>query len=162
MSTLDIFHYFKGNFEMYILISFFILNKSTFSYFSITMVVDVPFVQWVYVTQRSKLSIGRSFYYLETTDNQKEIVATVAQEGFTTIMFKASQRFLQDYREVLPLGEESEWNSEDRFTKWLDAIIYHSFLLYSSPGKLFWSWCNNFLMCLFSYYFPFKFEINTP
>lgn len=51
-------------------------------------------------------------------------------------MYKASQRFLQNYRDVLPIGDESEWNSEVKFIKWLDALIYHSFLLHSNPGTI--------------------------
>lgn len=54
----------------------------TFYTCKVPMAANVPFIQWVYVTQRSKLSITRSFYYMETTESQKEIVATVTTKGF--------------------------------------------------------------------------------
>ncbi|KAI8551269.1 hypothetical protein RHMOL_Rhmol06G0172400 [Rhododendron molle] len=39
--------------------------------------------------------------------------------------------FLEDYREILPLGTVVEWNFSCQLGAWLDDIVYHSFVRYS-------------------------------
>lgn len=100
------------------------------------MVINAPFIQWVFVYRQSKLSPKRALFYLETSDGQEEVVAAIVNNVSATPTFKASPRFLQLFRELLPAGGASEWYCEEDFLKWLEAIIYHSFLIFSLAGKI--------------------------
>lgn len=100
------------------------------------MAINAPFIQWAFVYQQSKLSPKRAVFYLETSDGQMEVVAAIVINGSATPTFKASPRFLQLFREILPTGGASEWSCEKDFLEWLEAIIYHSFLIFSLAGKI--------------------------
>ncbi|KAG5561983.1 hypothetical protein RHGRI_004875 [Rhododendron griersonianum] len=49
-------------------------------------------------------------------------------------MFHFDIGFVQDYRNILPLGHVLMWNYSFQLNAWLDDIVYHSFVRYNNKG----------------------------
>lgn len=50
------------------------------------------------------------------------------------IVHKADMDFLDAYADEFPLGNLIEWHLHSELIKWIESIIYYSFLRHSIPG----------------------------
>ncbi|KAG5528027.1 hypothetical protein RHGRI_028831 [Rhododendron griersonianum] len=71
------------------------------------------------------------YYYLLTTQTQKEIAAVSCPREDGRMVFKPHGTFIESYVPHLMLGGELEWESEDNLAVWLNVVVHNSFM-YSS------------------------------
>lgn len=98
------------------------------------MVLQVPFVRWTYVRHRPRESRNKGEFYVVTGDGRTELAGAAVGRGVNHLVYRAIGYFVINYRDILPLGNNFCWYLKREMVAWLNALIYHSFLLCSSPG----------------------------
>ncbi|KAI8543778.1 hypothetical protein RHMOL_Rhmol08G0244800 [Rhododendron molle] len=98
------------------------------------MVVDAPFVRWDIIRHDSAGSTRAGVYYLETAQGDRVVCAVAIPCEGNRMTYRPYDSFLEDYRAVLPSARVLEWNFRFQLAKWLDGILYYSFLQYSEEA----------------------------
>ncbi|KAF7119306.1 hypothetical protein RHSIM_Rhsim13G0221100 [Rhododendron simsii] len=74
------------------------------------MVVHVPFVHWAHVKNPALASLITAVFYLQTAGGQRVVCALALRDERNRITYRAFDNFLEDYRQILPLGGAIQWN----------------------------------------------------
>ncbi|KAI8534344.1 hypothetical protein RHMOL_Rhmol10G0082700 [Rhododendron molle] len=96
------------------------------------MVVDAPFVRWDIIRHNSAGSTRAGVYYLETAQGDRVVCAVAIPCEGNRMTYRPYDSFLEDY--LLPSACVLECNFRFQLAKWLDGIVYYSFLQYSEEG----------------------------
>ncbi|KAI8531347.1 hypothetical protein RHMOL_Rhmol11G0129500 [Rhododendron molle] len=98
------------------------------------MVLRVPFVRWARIKNPSPTSPRAALLYLQTAEGTKVSCALAIRGPKNRITYTAFGAFLDEYRQILPLGAVTQWRFSSMFAQWLDGLLYHSFLLCTEEG----------------------------
>lgn len=98
------------------------------------MILCAPFVRWGCVQNPHITSPRATLFYLENAQGEKFSCALAIRGPKNRITYKAFDSFLDDYCEILPLGNAKQWRFRAMLAQWMDGIIYHSFLWCSKQG----------------------------
>ncbi|KAG5521842.1 hypothetical protein RHGRI_034165 [Rhododendron griersonianum] len=108
-------------------------RKGLTSACSIT-VASSPFLRWGSVKSPSGVSSRTALYYLETAEGQQVIAALAPRTEDNHLVYRAFGQFVEDYQDLLNLGDVIKWNYVFQLNAWLDDILYHSFVRYCEEG----------------------------
>ncbi|KAI8567947.1 hypothetical protein RHMOL_Rhmol02G0160700 [Rhododendron molle] len=98
------------------------------------MVLRVPFVRWARIKNPSPTSPRAALFCLQTAEGTKVSCALAIRGPTNRITYTAFGAFLDEYRQILPLGAVTQWRFSSMFAQWLDGLLYHSFLLCTEEG----------------------------
>ncbi|KAF7127342.1 hypothetical protein RHSIM_Rhsim11G0033200 [Rhododendron simsii] len=98
------------------------------------MAVRVPFLHWDIIRNPSDISERRVFYYLETAQGEQVVAVVRVRRQNNQLVYEPLPQFLQDYQDVLNLGDVSGWSYGFQLNAWLNDIVYHSFVQYSEDA----------------------------
>lgn len=72
---------------------------------------------------------------LETTNGQLQTVAQCSTVGPTNLLYEACPDFIATYSKTIDIGHISKWTSQTDMDKWLNKVIYSSFLSLAEQSK---------------------------
>lgn len=98
------------------------------------MILHAPFVRRGHVQNPHIASPRTTLFYLENAQGEKFSCALAVRGPKNRVTYKAFDSFLDDYCEILPLGNAKQWRFRAMLAQWMDGIIYHSFLWCSKQG----------------------------
>ncbi|KAF7143617.1 hypothetical protein RHSIM_Rhsim05G0146500 [Rhododendron simsii] len=98
------------------------------------MVVRAPFLRWDIIRNPSDSSARRALYYLETARGQQVIAALAVRGQDNRLVYQPFAQFVEDYQDLLSLGNVAACSYGFQLNAWLDDIVYHSFVRYSKEG----------------------------
>lgn len=70
----------------------------------------VLFVRWAHVKNPALTSPIAAVYYLQTAEGQRVVCALALRDERNRITYRAFDTFLEDYHQILPLGDAIQWN----------------------------------------------------
>lgn len=113
------------------------------------MVLNAPFVGHGVERDPTDITGHGSVYYVFIGRGEREIVARAMHNGTGHVVYRREENFIRDYGDLFPLGNAVEWEDIDDLLKWIDSIIYYSFLRRSIAGVP-RCWFLNRVSCLYT------------
>lgn len=98
------------------------------------MVVRGPFICWDPERCPPHLNEHGAFYYVFTARGDKVNIGRSIHGGTHHLVYKRDYNFVRDYSEELVLGTINQWDFRKDFVKWIESVIYYSFVRWSNAG----------------------------
>lgn len=92
------------------------------------MALQRPFVTWDFERYPRHLTRHQASYYVITPGGLRQQIGRSTEQSTGHLVYKRDHSFVDAYHDQFPLGNVDQWDRSSDFIRWIESVIYYSFV----------------------------------